>query len=239
MQKKELSNLISSPDLLNRESLEEVAACKAQFPYSQALRLLYLKNLFLVGDDWQPVINETAAYVSDRRVLYNLLYPIEVTEYSPTDVEAEEDPLFDFNDQDVFPPFDLIDTGEEPEEESPVSDETKASDLLVLELEDDENREPETSQTTQATKQTLIDQFIAANPRLEPRHDKGPAVDISEESVKEHDSIFTDTLARIYVKQGLYSKAIFAYEKLILKFPEKSDYFADQIEAIRKLTNNQ
>ncbi len=85
----------------------------------------------------------------------------------------------------------------------------------------------------------LIDKFIETNPRLEPRKENVPHVDISEDSVKEHDGIFTDTLARIYIKQGYYSKAIFAYEKLILKYPEKSGYFASQIEAIKKLTNKQ
>jgi hypothetical protein len=85
----------------------------------------------------------------------------------------------------------------------------------------------------------LIDKFIELNPRLEPRKDNIPHVDISEDSVREHDGIFTDTLARIYIKQGYYSKAIFAYEKLILKYPEKSGYFASQIEDIKKLTNKQ
>ncbi|MBN1791158.1 MAG: hypothetical protein JW830_11715 [Bacteroidales bacterium] len=85
----------------------------------------------------------------------------------------------------------------------------------------------------------LIDKFIETNPRLQPQQGDRPNVDISEDSVKENDGIFTDTLARIYIKQGLYSKAIFAYEKLILKYPEKSGYFATQIEEIKKLTNKQ
>jgi hypothetical protein len=89
------------------------------------------------------------------------------------------------------------------------------------------------------SKNELIDKFIETNPVIKPREDLQSHVDISEDSVKEHDGMFTDTLARIYIKQGYYTKAIFAYEKLILKFPEKSDYFAGQIEAIKQLINKQ
>jgi len=99
--------------------------------------------------------------------------------------------------------------------------------------------DPRKKDDTFPDEKVLIDKFIESNPRMEPRKDNIPHVDISEESVKENDGIFTDTLARIYVKQGYYSKAIFAYEKLILKYPEKSGYFAGQIKEIKKLTNKQ
>lgn len=85
----------------------------------------------------------------------------------------------------------------------------------------------------------LIDKFIYSEPKkITPLTLKDEIVDISENSIQEHEGFITDTLAQIYVKQGYYSKAIFAYEKLILKYPEKSSYFAGQIEEIEKIVKN-
>ncbi|HDR88517.1 MAG TPA: hypothetical protein ENN63_02675 [Bacteroidetes bacterium] len=82
----------------------------------------------------------------------------------------------------------------------------------------------------------LIDRFLEKNPRIVPRDEKADeAEDISRDSVEESEGLFTDTLAQIYVRQGYYSKAIFAYEKLSLKYPEKSSYFASQIQKIQEL----
>jgi tetratricopeptide (TPR) repeat protein len=83
----------------------------------------------------------------------------------------------------------------------------------------------------------LIDKFISLNPRIEPRTDKTehPVVDLSTPYLEEKGALVTETLARIYVNQGYYSKAIEIYEKLSLKFPEKSGYFATQIEKIRAI----
>jgi hypothetical protein len=88
-------------------------------------------------------------------------------------------------------------------------------------------------------KDVLIDRFIKTNPTIEKgKINQIEPVDVSSESVAENDGFITDTLASIYLKQGLYLKARSAYEKLCLKYPEKSSYFATQIEHIDHLIEN-
>lgn len=91
------------------------------------------------------------------------------------------------------------------------------------------------SEKSNFNKIELIDRFIEASPRITPNPETVPQEDISVDSVKEDERFLTETLAKIYIKQGYYAKAIFAYEKLLLKYPEKSTYFADQIEMIKKM----
>ncbi|MBN2666618.1 MAG: hypothetical protein JXR67_08915 [Bacteroidales bacterium] len=83
----------------------------------------------------------------------------------------------------------------------------------------------------------LIDRFIISNPRIEPKKEKQVVQneDLSKPFTEEQGVFVTETLAKIYLTQGYYSKAIDIYEKLCLKFPEKSDYFAAQIEKIREI----
>ena len=86
----------------------------------------------------------------------------------------------------------------------------------------------------------LLDKFIESNPKISPIS-TGPEEHANEPITQEIDvteTIFTESLAKIYIKQKQYDKAKRIFEKLNLKFPEKSSYFADQIEKIDKLITN-
>ncbi len=87
----------------------------------------------------------------------------------------------------------------------------------------------------------LIDRFLREKPRIEPRSPldhSDPPVDLSSTSLKDNDEYLTETLAKIYIQQKHYKKAIYAYEKLCLKYPEKYSYFADQIDEIKRFINH-
>ena len=53
-------------------------------------------------------------------------------------------------------------------------------------------------------------------------------------SLAENEDFVTETLAKIYAQQGNFKRAISAYEKLSLKFPEKNDYFARLIQELKE-----
>ena len=86
----------------------------------------------------------------------------------------------------------------------------------------------------------LIEQFIRKKPGTEkPQTIPESMADISASSSKDNDEFITETLAKIYINQKYYQKAISVYQKLSLRFPEKNIYFAGQIEKIKDLINKQ
>ncbi len=98
---------------------------------------------------------------------------------------------------------------------------------------DKKEEKPEKS----SSKMDLIDKFIESNPKIPKPKENLP---LPSYLSKKEDTpyLMTETLAKIYLEQKKYSKAIQAYEILILKYPEKSSLFADRILDIKELQQN-
>ena len=83
-------------------------------------------------------------------------------------------------------------------------------------------------------KNILIDRFLSNQPKIPPVTQDQPKVDLSANNVFNTEELMTETLAKVYVQQKKYKKALYAYKILSLKYPEKNSFFADQIKAIKE-----
>jgi hypothetical protein len=172
---------------------------------------------------------------------------LEIIEEESDEKSMEDEPLADAEGSSGDIPAEAtVDPEITPSEEDLISD-----TLLTMEKDDTEMEESDSTTDPvpvidqvdgvkeENSHKNLITSFINGDPGP-IRADKATSLkgDVSVASIREHDGFITDTLAKIYVKQGLLAKAIYAYEKLSLKYPEKSAYFAAQIEKIRNINHS-
>ncbi|WP_178796215.1 tetratricopeptide repeat protein [Bacteroidaceae bacterium] len=249
MTQQQLYEWITHPELLNRDTLYELRTLLARYPYFQTVRLLYLKNLFLLHDiTFGEELRKAALYVADRKVLF---YLIEGERFTITPLEKQEK---DAEQAGLDRTLSLIDAflSSLPEEpaamELPMDITTDYTSYLLHK----EEKQTSDEDTPQMKGQSLIDDFIEksaeepllpqlvvkeAEPIREAKEEETGEPEENEEDI-EDESYFTETLAKIYVKQQRYSKALEIIKKLNLKYPKKNAYFADQIRFLEKLIIN-
>ena len=237
-----LHEWIKHPEQLNRETLYELRTLLARYPYFQTARLLYLKNLYLLHDiTFGEELRRAALYITDRRVLFTL---VENDRYTLKALEKQQVT------QDI-PGVDrtlsLIDAflSSLPEEPSapgiitlPIEAATDYTAYLMQESSEVQEHQEE---GPKLKGQEWIDNFLEKSeeqPLITSVADEEEDEEDKKEEDTEDESYFTETLAKIYVKQQRYSKALEIITRLNLKYPEKNAYFADQIRFLEKLIIN-
>ena len=241
----DLVELINHPEQMDRDTLYELRSQLALHPYFQTVRLLMLQNLYLLHDPaFDEELRRAAIYITDRRKLFNL---VEAAHYQLRNTAQNQQPAANSTDENRT--MALIDTfldsipAEEPEEKKAKRCPTPKDatvDYVAYLLESEDNDLDEN--TPQMQGQDLIDHFLQEEQgrillnELKDEEENVEAPAIEEEPAEEE--YFTETLARIYIRQGRFQKALDIIQRLSNNFPEKNAYFADQIRFLEKLIIN-
>lgn len=215
----QLSQYMQAPGLLNQLTLPHLQELTERYPAFETGWMLYLKNLKNINDaSFEQELINGAIRIQNRRKLY----------------------LF------------LNDTGQEPDQANTTIPVEKPDDIYnlifptqyKLEVTDDKEESPAEIEPSIQNKPgkgvRLIDKFLEAQPKMPKLKDKESGSPMESKSTQDNanEEFVTETLASIYAQQGYYKKAVQIFEKLNLKYPEKSTYFAAQIEKIKHLMNN-
>ena len=254
----DLVRLIEHPELMNKETLYELRNLVALYPYYQTARLLLLQNMYLLHEtSFDDELRRAAIYITDRKTLFNLVeashYHIKTAaekmeEEAREAQRSEQDnnrTLSIINEYLESTPKDLQNEDNDAGRKPTPADAAVDYVAYLLKTESQEDKETEADRP-QMKGQDLIDSFINDNGgkiQLQDKPTYKPETEDEEEEPNGQndydEGYFTETLAKIYIKQGRYSKALEIIQRLNLNYPKKNAYFADQIRFLRKLILNE
>lgn len=238
--------LVEHPEMIEDQDVEELEVMLRRYPYFTVGQTLLAVGLYGNGDEKSSrQLRLASSMVPHRNVLRKLCtqLPDEYEEERREDKEVTPDIIPEKTL--VIPEINLeSDTEELNREVALLEEKKKTLDELMAIIEnkiaqlENERQEPEKAPEN-LTKSEIIDKFIAKNPSISrPKQEFYNPISAAQDSVVDQENIVSETLAMIYAKQGYLEKAISIYEKLILKFPEKSVYFAGQIIGLKNKLNN-
>ena len=233
--------------------IHEMKSLLDRHPYSHVVRLAYLKSLHAIGDDrLGHALDEAAVHLPDRKVLYS--YMEQLAEVEEAVVEEAGDPAKMNHEAETA----IKDDPSKVLQRQYLTEAVQSSILMEVGEEDsDEKVEgpgpegvevagPPTSFLDFIAGESSIRDVLVQNNTFEvisrflsnEKRDKTEFFDsgrMAKKSLDDSGGLVTDTLARIYINQGNLDKALEAYQQLILKYPEKSGYFAARIQKVEEL----
>ena len=214
------------------------------FPYFHAVRILYLKNLAVLDDvRLDKELKRMSIYIPDRKRLFML---INDNRFTGNEVGVQKSQVAEVKKTEDA--FDIVLANSSPAPVPSILTTSDYANWLDSNMEDLPAIEGPESRMKH---QDLIDSFIMnEGERFTRRLDSSVEGKVSNsendgeklnqretEKISLDDSYFTETLARVYINQKRYDKALEIIRSLSLKYPEKNIYFADQIRYLEKIIN--
>ena len=249
----QLYQFINKDAIANRQEAESLRELIEKYRYFQSAIFAYLKSLYVNDDDnYKNELERLSISIVDRRALF---YHIFSEEYDSFFAQTGKKEIKEDKTSILLNAFFESRDEETTELEYSISHSSLAStDYLSYAQSEDSlkakteiKEHPKTEESVNLKHQSIIDSFINKSEEGEIRiqikkEDKYEEAEerIEEENEEEltEDIFFTETLAKIYIKQKKYEKAYKIIKHLSLNYPKKNIYFADQLSFLEKLIIN-
>ena len=210
-----LNNLLNNFDPKSEEQFEVLEKLIELYPTFHLIRPYYLKAVQqLDPKNFDKVLSHTAIATYDRELLYEF---IENQSIDAKGIKRIDNKLIHEQNR----------TDEKHKEPKSLSFSEWAS---YIKMNKDQKKKIKI-----ADKFKLIDSFLDNKKKIVADRDAINNEDLSEKSWIASDELMTETLAKVFVRQKKYDKALQAFKILGLKYPEKNSFFADQIKNIKKI----
>jgi len=225
MQAEQVLSIIKQPKKIDTAEVQELRKLLHQYPYFQLACTLIAKALYDQDPDKaQQAIQLAAVYATDRNHLKLLL------EDKLAYASSEEATSNDIALQQI--PTNYIQ--QKPSQAPP------QIDFINSYISNISSKEQKIITKKKSLEQlNIIENFIKKGSKFKPLTIKELSleeahIDLTKESITLHDSLLTESLAQVMLKQGKFERAIEIYKRLQLKFPEKGSYFSTLTEELKK-----
>jgi len=221
-----LFELLNQFDPNNPKHFDILEELIEKYPNFNLIKAYYLKAVQkLKPENFDKTLSYTSISTYEREILY---------EFIETPFNNKSTHLNSQTQEDVF---DKQKNQKKDEESSDVENSVKVPEVLVFSdwVTYLKKHQEQKNKSSIDDKFDLIDSFIYNKEKnLDPQVPY-KIEDLSEKSWITTDELMTETLAKVFVKQKKYDKALEAYQILGLKYPEKNSFFALRIKEIKKL----